>query len=338
MRRTIIPAILVVLVLAAAAFGPVSIASSAPDARIAISDVSRSPGDYGVVLLHAEASNVTEYEANVTFDSSEAYPIVATGADFPEPETTIDRDAGWIELSGSNASGVDDPTLAAVLVRVDPDATVGETAELSFVSEETVLRNASGEIPIAAYDAGRITVAAPATSTASPTPTPTRTPTETATPTPTETPTPTPTETATPTPTPSPTPTPTQTPTPTPTPTETATPTPTSTETPTLTPTETPTPTATTTPTPTDTPTATPTDSPTPTDTRTPTQTEPFAPTEPPTSSPTPTETPTPTPTQTPTGTATTETTDGDGPGFGVPTLLAAVVVAALVRRARGRA
>ncbi|MFB6152493.1 MAG: hypothetical protein ABEJ40_11870 [Haloarculaceae archaeon] len=219
--------------------------AGATTASISLSDVSGPPDDYAVVLLYADAENVTAYEANVTYDPAVVDVVAVAGADIPSPNGTIDHGSGWVTLNSSREESKDDPTLATLLVHVRPDAEPGATAELSFVPGETTLTNETGEVPIDSYLGATVRVEQPATDVA----------TATSTPPPTPTPTPTPTTTPTPTPTTTPTPTPTTTPTVTPT----ATPTPTATQTATPTPTATPiqTPTATATPTATDTSTAT---------------------------------------------------------------------------------
>lgn len=222
--------------------------AQADSTRVAVSDASREPGEYAVVLLTAQAANVTEYEANITFNASVVRFAFATGADFSEPNVESDNEAGWVRLDQSADSPTDDPTLAGLMIQVRSDAVPGDRTELEFVQSETSLTNEThGEIDIDAYEDGRFAVDEPE-STATPSPTPTPTPSPTATPSPTLTPTATPSSTATPTATANGTPTPP------------ATGTETATVTPSPTPTRSPTPTATPgTPVPTETSTGTPT-------------------------------------------------------------------------------
>lgn len=218
--------------------------AQADSTRVAVSDASREPGEYAVVLLTAQAANVTEYEANITFNASVVRFAFATGADFSEPNVESDNEAGWVRLDQSADSPTDDPTLAGLMIQVRSDAIPGDRTELEFVQSETSLTNEThGEIDIDAYEHGQFAVDEPE-STPSPTPTPTPSPTATPSPTPTLTPSPTATETATATDpltqtsTGTPTPATASSPTPTPRPTtETATPVPTGT--PTATPTDT---------------------------------------------------------------------------------------------------
>jgi len=233
-----------------AAFGSVATPGlTQPDStRIAASDASREPGEYAVVLLTAQAANVTEYEANLTFNASVARFAFATGADFSEPNVRSDNTAGWVRLDQAADSPTDDPTLAGLMMQVRSDAIPGDRTELEFVPSETSLTNEThGAVDIDTYQNGRIVADEPE-STPSPTPPPTATPSPTATATPTPTPTPSPTATSTPTANGAPTPpatatgteTATVTPSPTPTRSQTLTATP-GTPFPTETPTETPT-------------------------------------------------------------------------------------------------
>jgi len=265
--------------------------------EITMSGFSEEPGEVGLVLLWAQATNVTAYEANVTFDPDVVTVVTAGQRDFPTPEETVDRENGWVSLSASREEPVDYPVLASLVVRVSSDAEPGTETELSFVEADTTLTNATdGELTIDAFGTGAVSVLQPDTPAPTATPTPAPSPATTPTATSTDTPTPTPTDT----PTPTPTPTPTDASTPTPTPTDASTPTPTPTTTP------------------------TPTQMPSPTPTETVTQTQTVAP------SPTPTATASPEPT------LTTTTANGPGFGLAV-TLLAILVAAGLARRSRGR-
>jgi len=297
----VVPAVVVLVAVALALPG-----ATAATNEVTMSGFSEEPGEIGLVLLSAQATNVTAYQANVTFDPDVVTVVAAGRQDFPNPEETVDRENGWVRLSAERSDPVDEPILTSLVVRILSEAEPGTETELSFVETDTTLTNATdGELTIDAYGTATIDVLQPDT------PTPTVTPESTPTVAPTVTPTPTPS------------PVPTATPTVTPTPTVTTTPTAT---TPT-TPTETPTPTGTDTDTPTETstPTRTATASPTPT------ATEPRETTTPPAA--TPTATPEPTPTDPATG-----TTTESGPGFGlVVTVVALLVAAGLVRRTRRR-
>jgi hypothetical protein len=207
--------------------------------EVSMSGFSEEPGEIGLVLVSAQATNVTAYEANVTFDPDVVTVVAAGRQDFPNPEETIDREQGWVRLSATSDDPVDDPVLTSLVVRVLSGAEPGTETDLSFVEADTTLTNETdGELPIDAYGNATVGVLQPDTPTATPTPESTPTATPTATPSPTATPTVTPTPTVTSTPTA----TPTSTPTPTDTPPETTSPTPTRTET--VSPTPTPTPTA----------------------------------------------------------------------------------------------
>jgi PGF-CTERM protein len=292
----LVPAVVVLVAVALALPG-----AAAATNEMSMSGFSEEPGETGLVLLSAQATNVTAYEANVTFDPDVVTVVAAGRQDFPNPEETVDRERGWVRLSAEQSEPVDDPVLASLVVRVLSEAEPGTETELSFVEADTTLTNATdGELSIAAYGNATIDVLQ------SDTPTPTVAPESTSTLTPERTPT------ATPTVTTSPTPTPTATPT--------LTPTPSATQTPTQTETARPTETATST--------RTSTASPTPTVIETTDETETTAP---------PAATPTATPEPTPTDPAA-ETTTETGPGFGlVVTVLAVLAATGLLRRTRNR-
>jgi len=294
------PATLVVVALLA------TVALAPSGAAVATNEVSMSgftadPGEIGLVLVSAQATNVSAYEANVTFDPDVVTVVAAGRQDFPNPEETIDREQGWVRLSAERNEGVDDPILTSLVVRVLSGAEPGTETELSFVESDTTLTDATdGELTIDGYGSATVNVVEPDTPT--PTPTPESTPNLSVTATPTVTPSPTPAVTPT------------------------VSPTPTATPTATPTPTETPTSAQTDTPTETTTPTQTTVSSPTPTATEAPVTTTAPA-----------TATPTASPEPTPTDRAPTTTT-GEGPGFGaVVTLLVVLVATGLVCRTRDR-
>jgi len=218
-RRPATLAVVALLVTVALAL-PGAIASTGATAatnEVDMSGFSEEPGETGLVLLSARATNVTAYEANVTFDPDVVTVVAAGRQDFPNPEETIDREQGWVRLSAERSEPVDEPVLTSLVVRVLSEAEPGTETELSFVEADTTLTNATdGELPIDAYGNATVEVLQPDT------PTPTATPEPTATPTATPTRTPSPSPTATPTATLTPSTSPTDTATPTATPTETA--------------------------------------------------------------------------------------------------------------------
>ena len=294
----------IVLLVTVALALPGTIASSGADAatnEVDMSGFSEEPGEIGLVLLSAQATNVTAYEANVTFDPDVVTVVAAGRQDFPNPEETVDREQGWVRLSAERSEPVDEPILASLVVRVLSEAEPGTDTDLSFVEADTTLTNATdGELSIDAYGKATVSVLQPETATHEQTVTPEQTGTPTATPTQTS----------------SPTPTPTATPTPSVTPTATATPT--------ATPDQSPSPTDTERPSPTSTPSQTSAGSPSP------------SPAESPETEATPTASPVP---MTPTATDRPGTTTAtEGPGFGPSVTLAALlVVAGLLWRGRDR-
>jgi uncharacterized membrane protein YgcG len=177
----------------AAASGPVYATADGSDS------VQYSSGDTFTVTVGSDATNVSAYQANLTFDPGVVELRSVSGTDdFSDPVTN--RGNGWVAFNQYRSSDTDGPVFATLTFEVVGDA--GDEAAFSFVRAETKLANSAGqEESITGYEGLTLSVPSEPTPTETPTPTPTPTPTET----PTPTPTPTPTETPTPTPTPTPT-------------------------------------------------------------------------------------------------------------------------------------
>jgi outer membrane biosynthesis protein TonB len=180
-----------------------------------------APGETVTLTVWANATDVSGYQSEVTFDPDVVAVMGVSGtSDFDSPVRDVDNENGSVTFNQIRSGEATDPLLAQITIEVI--GTDGQRSDLSFDDSETKFSNDTG----GTFQPGELrslTVTVEST-----------TPTETATPTPT----PTPTETATPTPTP--TTTQTATPTQTPTTTETGTATPTETATTTATATSTP--------------------------------------------------------------------------------------------------
>lgn len=183
--------------------------------------IATAPGENVTVFVWANATNVTGYQANVTFDPAVVQVETVSGSsEFTDPVVNANDSAGWVAFNQLRSSEVTDPVLAEITFAVADEAS--ETSNISFVETDVKFATGDGET-FSPDEYGNVTLQIEESST---TPTPTATPT----PTPTATPTPSTTPSVTPTPTPSPTPNPTPTapmPTPNQTPSLTATPTPT---------------------------------------------------------------------------------------------------------------
>lgn len=136
---TVLVAPLTALPVAASSHTAVSIGPGGPSAA--------QTGDTVTLPVTATASNVSGYQANLTFDPDAVQVEDVNGsAAFDDPVYTIDNEAGWVAFNDLRSDGVDDPVLASIVVNVTASS---GTAELDFVEDDTKLTNATpGEIAI----------------------------------------------------------------------------------------------------------------------------------------------------------------------------------------------
>lgn len=148
------------------AVGMAPAAAGAQEAtNVSVTSASGAPGSNVTVALRARAKNVSSYEASLTYDPSVVKVVAVNGADFSKPITNIDGEAGRLNLTQVAVDGVDDPTFAQITFRI-----VGHPSNTSAVtvvpSATTVFDRNSEQIRIDAYDAGRVSVEAVSTETA----------------------------------------------------------------------------------------------------------------------------------------------------------------------------
>lgn len=147
------------------AFGTATGASS-HETTVGIESVSGPPGEKVDVAVWANASNVSSYQLNVTYDPRVVDVVSIDGADFDDPVTNVDEDDGWAMFTQTNVGGVDDPVLAVVTLRVQNTSAVGTETVLSIRAADTALfDSASNEIPIDRLDDGAVTVSERVTTT-----------------------------------------------------------------------------------------------------------------------------------------------------------------------------
>ncbi|WP_142859312.1 cohesin domain-containing protein [Salinigranum halophilum] len=204
--------------------GPVGAQTATPTITVGSSPsatadaVSARPGDEVTVTVWANASDVAGYQSSLSYDPDVVRVVSVSGtADFAEPVSRVDTDAGVVAFNQLRDSGTDDPVLARLTLELvgaagsqtslvfeegDTELSDGGANELgvdryvgttvSVVSAETPTPTATPTATPTETSTATLTATSTATSTATPTATPTATSTETSTTTSTATPTATP--------------------------------------------------------------------------------------------------------------------------------------------------
>jgi len=133
--------------------------------------------DTVTVTVWANVTGVRGYQANVTFDPAVAQlKSVSGGADFDDPVTNANNDAGWVAFNQLRSSETSDPVLAVLTFTLTGEA--GDVTGVSFVEADTKFATGDGEtFTPESYDDVELTVEG-STATPEPTETPTAAPTE----------------------------------------------------------------------------------------------------------------------------------------------------------------
>lgn len=136
----------------------VPLATAAQDrATISLSSAETDSTDgTATVTLAASGSNVAGYQANITFDPSVVQVQRVSGADYSDPVQNVNNEAGWVFITQSRASGMDDPQLATITFEVVGSA--DQRTTLSFVESDTSINDADGQHVEATLDSGSIQV------------------------------------------------------------------------------------------------------------------------------------------------------------------------------------
>ncbi|OYR38143.1 hypothetical protein DJ82_12780 [Halorubrum sp. Ib24] len=162
-RATVVVAATALLLGAALAGAAVGVASAdAPSVALTNesggSTASAPAGETVTVTVDVNASNVSAYQANLTFDSDIVRVVSVSGTDdFDDPVTNVDNDSGWVAFNQYRASNVTDPRLATVTVELVGQP--GNETTLAFVESDTKLSDAvAQEQNPQGYDGIRLTV------------------------------------------------------------------------------------------------------------------------------------------------------------------------------------
>ena len=131
--------------------------SDAP--RLRVGSATVNPNDTAVVRVATDASDVAGYQVNLTFDPSVVRVEGVGGTeDFDDPVVNVNNDEGWVVFTQSGTEGVDEPTIARLRVTAVGDD--GDSAQLSFVGEDTAVNDADRASVGVALVGGRVDVAA----------------------------------------------------------------------------------------------------------------------------------------------------------------------------------
>ena len=151
-RRTVI-AVCVLLALAGAL--PVALTSTGIAATTSISagstptadpsgSITTAPGESVTVVVWANATTVSAYQATLTFDPAVVEVASVSGtADFGDPVANANNSAGRVAFNQLRGSAASDPVLATITFTVVGGA--GETTEISFVEAATKFATEDGE-------------------------------------------------------------------------------------------------------------------------------------------------------------------------------------------------
>lgn len=206
-RRTVL-AVCVLLLLAGGLPAALSATGSAATESINVAQtptadsggsITVAPGENVTVVVWANATDVSAYQSNLTFDPAVVRVAAVSGStDFSEPVANANNSLGWVAMNQLRLSEVSDPVLVKITFSVVGQA--GDVSNVSFVETDTKFATENGETSSPGEYRGISLKVEGSSSTPTATPTPTATATPTSTPTVTSTPTPTPTATPTPTP------------------------------------------------------------------------------------------------------------------------------------------
>jgi hypothetical protein len=137
----------------------VEVAANPPDpaGTVEVTDTMVSPGSSAEVSMQTDVSNVTGYEATITFDPDKLQAESVSGVDMADPVVTIDNEEGEIFLTQAQATGADAPTMADIEFEV-VGMENGETADVSLMGSESAVFGPDGDSYLTNWDDGEVTV------------------------------------------------------------------------------------------------------------------------------------------------------------------------------------
>ncbi|WP_435074280.1 cohesin domain-containing protein [Halorubrum sp. HHNYT27] len=149
-RRTTVVVAATVLLLGAALAGAAVGGASADAPSVALTNetggsaVEAPAGETVTVAVSANASNVSAYQANLTFDPDVVRVVSVSGTDdFDDPVTNIDNESGWVAFNQYRASNVTNPRLATVTVELVGEP--GNETTIAFVESDTKFSDAAAQ-------------------------------------------------------------------------------------------------------------------------------------------------------------------------------------------------
>ena len=164
LRHATVVVVTAALLLGAALSGATVGVVDADSPSVAVTDesggnaVEAAPNETVTVTVGANASNVSAYQANLTFDPDVVRVESVSGTDdFDDPVANVDNEGGWVSFNQYRSSNVSDPQLAAVTVELVGDA--GDETSLAFVESDTKLSDdAAQERGIEEYNDLTVTI------------------------------------------------------------------------------------------------------------------------------------------------------------------------------------
>lgn len=132
------------LLFAAALSGATVGAAETDTSWVAVTDgaggstVEATAGETVTVTVVTNASNVSAYQSNLTFDPDVVRIASVSRTDaFEDPVTNVDNGSGWVAFNQYRPSNVDGPQLATVTVELVGES--GSQTTLSLVESDTKL-------------------------------------------------------------------------------------------------------------------------------------------------------------------------------------------------------
>jgi hypothetical protein len=108
-----------------------------------LTDAQGIPGENVTVSMKASEQSIAGYQANFTFNETVAQVVNIEPVDTTEWTTTesINNQDGYVSVTGSNDTGVNNPHLLDITYRIDPQANTTSSTGVSLQPEDTTLND-----------------------------------------------------------------------------------------------------------------------------------------------------------------------------------------------------
>lgn len=123
--------------------------------QVDIGDATITSGETTSVRITTIGENVAGYDVTLTFDPDVVQVTSVDAGDIDGVSVDIDNEAGTVDISAGQESGLTDPLLA--VVQLEAVASADSSTSLAFGSTQTFLDDTGGLLP-ADIDAGSVTV------------------------------------------------------------------------------------------------------------------------------------------------------------------------------------